>query len=208
MRRDALERVLATEAAVAEQLRHVPEWIWDGKSFPVPLADIVDSHYGLLVCEETDLARQIGRSEGPHISGLLFPGRKEIWVDAGEAHRWPGRKRFTIAHEIGHWVLHCDMSGTGTEPVHCREEILDEEGASQEGDAPNEPTPRHRPRYPPEERDANQFGAALLMPRELVEEEHAHLDGDERRLAEAFGVSVRAMEWRIWFLEQMLGFSH
>ena len=28
------------------------------------------------------------------------------------------------------------------------------------------------------------------MPRTLVEKEHAYLDGDERRLAQAFGVSV------------------
>lgn len=199
------ERRLAIEATVAEQFRQVPRHIWDGQSFPVPVETIADSHYGLFVREKADLAKRIGRGSGPHISGLLFPGRKEIWVDEEEAHRWPGRKRFTIAHEIGHWVLHCEMTARGTEPVHCREDILDEEGATEEGDAPDEPTPRRHRRYPPEERDANQFGAALLMPRRMVEEEHAHFDGNERRLAEAFSVSVRAMQWRIWFLEQVLG---
>jgi hypothetical protein len=196
---------LAIEAAVAEHLRQVPDYIWDG-DFPVPIEEIADSHYGLLVREKPNLAEQIGRSSGPHISGLLFPGPKEIWVDKEEANRWPGRRRFTIAHEIGHWVLHCEMKAAGAEPLHCRTETVDEEeGASQEGDAPNEPTLRQRRRYPPEERDANQFGAALLMPRALVEEEHAHLGGNERRLAGAFNVSVKAMEWRIWFLEQVIG---
>jgi hypothetical protein len=206
MRKIDRDRRLAVEAAVAAQLRNVPDYIWDCSSFPVPIETIADSYYGLFVREEANLAREIGRSSGPHISGLLFPAKKEIWVDAEEAHRWPGRKRFTIAHEIGHWVLHCEMKAVGAEAVHCRSEIVDdEEGAAQAGDAPAEPTPRRRRMYPPEERDANQFGAALLMPRLLVESEHAHLDGDERRLAGAFNVSIAAMQWRLWFLEQVIG---
>jgi hypothetical protein len=196
---------LAIEAAVAEHLREVPDYIWGG-DFPVPIEEIADSHYGLLIREKPNLAGQIGQGSRVHISGLLFPARKEIWVDEEEAHRWPGRRRFTIAHEIGHWVLHCQMEAAGTEPVHCRSEIVDEEeGVSQEGDAPNEPTSRRRRYYPPQERDANQFGAALLMPRTLFENEHAHLDGDERRLAEAFKVSTPAAQWRFWFLEQVIG---
>ena len=32
----------------------------------------------------------------------------EIWVNAEEARQWPARRRFTIAHELGHWRLHRD----------------------------------------------------------------------------------------------------
>ena len=69
---------------------------------------MADSHYGLLVREHDDLCRMAGLLPHGHVSGLLLPGAREIWVDAGEAVRAPNRRRFTIGHELGHWVLHCD----------------------------------------------------------------------------------------------------
>jgi hypothetical protein len=201
MRRWALDRALATETTAERELGRVPDWMWDGESLPVPLDAIADSHYGLLVREETDLAELAGLEDDVHISGLLLPGPREIWVDAEEGLRWPGRRRFTIAHELGHWVLHCEVGRAGGEPVHCRIESLSEQGTT---DAEDGGQPPPRPTYPPpRERDANRFAAATLMPRALVEKEHAWLNGDERRMAQVFGVSVLAMEWRIWFLEQL-----
>ena len=32
-----------------ELLAEVPDWIWDGETLPVPVEDIADSHFGLLV---------------------------------------------------------------------------------------------------------------------------------------------------------------
>src|ERR1700755_3561678 len=32
-----------------------PEWLWDGESLPVPVEDVVDSVYGLLIREVDDL---------------------------------------------------------------------------------------------------------------------------------------------------------
>lgn len=202
MRRRSLEQALATEAAAEQELRQVPDFLWDGQTLPVPLETIADSHYGLLVRERLQLSALAGLKDDVHISGLLFPGPREIWVDEEEAHRWPGRRRFTIAHELGHWVLHCERGRSGDEPVHCRSETLSEQGTTDAEDASETPP---QPRYPPpRERDANRFAAALLMPRSLVEKEHAWLDGDERRLAQMFGVSVLAMEWRVWFLHEIL----
>jgi hypothetical protein len=201
MKRWAIERALETEAQAEQELRKVPDWIWDRESLPVPLETIADSHYGLLVEEEIGLARVAGLDEGVHISGLLFPRPREIWVDAEEARKWPGRGRFTIAHELGHWVLDCERGRASYEPVHCRSENLSEEGTTNKDEV--DATPRN-PRYPPpRERDANRFAAAMLMPRLLVEKEHAYLDGDQRRMAQTFGVSLLAMQWRIWFLEEL-----
>ena len=100
---DAIER-LATDF-----LAGVPGYVWDGQTLPVPIQDIADTHIGLLVREVEDLGRAPGAPElghGQTLSGLLLPARGEIWVNAEEARPWPARRRFTIAHELGHWRLH------------------------------------------------------------------------------------------------------
>jgi hypothetical protein len=192
------ERVVAAEIAAEEQLRAIPEWMWDGESLPVPVAKIADSHYGMLIRESDDLAGLAGVPSGTHISGLLFPAVREIWIDAVEAERAPARRRFTIGHELGHWVLHCNLGRSGAVMVQCRTESVTDEGAVEAGAAGLHLA--EATHYPPTEIDANQFAAAMLMPRALVEKEHAWVEGDVRRLAEAFGVSTVAMERRLWFL--------
>ncbi len=186
-------------------LARVPDWIWNGEELPVPVEDIADSCFGLLIREADDMSAAPGAPElqpGQSISGLLLAGPGEIWVNAAEARKWPARRRFTIGHELGHWVLHCDLGRTTKEEVHCRGETLTEEGAVEEDGGKPKLAPASR--YPQRELDANQFSAAVLMPKALVESEHAWLDGDVRRLAEAFGVSAIAMEKRLWFLERYL----
>ena len=94
-----------------ELLAEVPDWIWDGESLPVPVEDIADSHFGLLVRDVEDMTEAPGCPSvagDQSISGLLLPSRGEIWVNADEARQWPPRRRFTIGHELGHWVLHQD----------------------------------------------------------------------------------------------------
>ena len=90
-------------------LADVPSYIWDGVPLPVPIEDIADSHVGLLVRDVEDLSTAPGApplGAGQALSGLLLPARGEIWVNAQEAKEWPPRRRFTIAHELGHWQLH------------------------------------------------------------------------------------------------------
>ena len=137
-----------TEELAEAFLAGVPEYIWDGESLPVPIEDIADSYLGLL--DREDLASAPGAPLEHPLSGLLLPSRREIWVNAAESAEWPPRRRFTIAHEIGHWQLHRDS----TRGVFCRESS----GADGEGDDG----------APDLEREANEFAAALLMPRELM----------------------------------------
>jgi hypothetical protein len=201
---EVLERALAAETAAGEQLGTVPGWMWDGESLPVPVETIADSHYGLLVREEADLAALAGLS-GAHVSGLLFPLEREIWVDADEAVRAPVRRRFTIGHELGHWVLHCDLGAIAAVGgiVHCREETVREEAAVEDDVSGSHLTGLDG--YPLPELDANQFAAATLMPRGLIEREHARVGGDVKKLTRAFGVSTVAMERRLWFLTLAVG---
>lgn len=176
----------------------MPDWLWDGASLPVPVEEIVDSYYGLRVREGSELASLAGLAASSAVSGLLLPDVKEIWVDADEARVAPPRRRFTVGHELGHWVLDCRLGAAWSgEVVHCRSSQVREQAAAPE---PEEERARAIAEYPPPELDANQFAAAVLMPRELVLREHERVRGDERKLCDAFRVSGLAMQRRLWFL--------
>jgi Zn-dependent peptidase ImmA (M78 family) len=83
------------------------------------------------------------------------------------------RRRFTIAHEIGHFVLH---------PQRLAPE--------RDGDPGNASWQR-------QEREADQFAAELLMPEDLVREAVVVHGPDAARLADRFGVSRAAMQARL-----------
>jgi Zn-dependent peptidase ImmA (M78 family) len=85
------------------------------------------------------------------------------------------RRRFTIAHEIAHFVLHRDLIGDGI-----TEDALYRSGLS---DAI--------------EREANGLAAEVLMPRSLVRNAFTHEQQDPAALASKFGVSQQAMEYRL-----------
>jgi Zn-dependent peptidase ImmA (M78 family) len=85
------------------------------------------------------------------------------------------RRRFTIAHEVAHFVLHRDLIGDGI-----TEDALYRSGLS---DAV--------------EREANGLAAEILMPRHLVREAvHGGMSGLPE-LATRFNVSQQAMEFRL-----------
>ena len=125
-------------------LASAPGYVWDGERLPVPVEEIVDSVYGLLVRDVADLRGAPGApplAPGQSLSGLLLPARGEIWVNADEARRWPARRRFTIGHELGHWVMH----RTGQQALFCRRTSVDEQAAARRS-----ATSRKRPaRSPP-----------------------------------------------------------
>lgn len=93
-----------------------------------------------------------------------------------------GRRRFTLSHEIGHWVCQCDEGrAPAPEPILCRA-----------SDIPSGVNTPH-------EREANNFAASLLLPEAAVR--HASSRGDEvLHMAEAFGVSDIAFQWRLYNL--------
>ena len=96
------------ERLAEEFLDGIPSYVWDGRTLPVPIEGIADTHAGLLVRDVEDLGTAPGAPKlghGQSLSGLLLPTIGEIWVNAEEARQWPARRRFTIAHELGHLVL-------------------------------------------------------------------------------------------------------
>jgi Zn-dependent peptidase ImmA (M78 family) len=122
------------------------------------------------------------------LSGLVFVRGDTPIIGVNSLHH-ENRRRFTIAHEIGHLTLHRHLIGNHihvdrTFPVLMRD--------AKSG------TGSHLI-----EREANQFAAALLMPEhklsEHFDEELFDIDDDEpiERLAKKFQVSKQAMSYRI-----------
>jgi len=121
---------------------------------------------------------------GADCSGLLVKrGNSAVLAVNWEHH--PNRQRFTIAHEIGHFLLH--KSGTYVDRSTSAFFRNSESGSG----------------TVKEEREANHFAAALLMPATWitraisgaslnVDDEMAILD-----LAEHFEVSPQAMSFRL-----------
>jgi hypothetical protein len=176
---DAIERL------AEEFLAQVPSYVWDGTALPVPIEEIADTHVGLLIRDVEDLATAPGAPEldfGQSLSGLLLPAIGEIWVNAEEGRQWPPRRRFTIAHELGHWRLHRDDDERA---VFCRSGAIAPDAA------------QSREQVPATEDEANVFAAALLMPARLVQQQYLRCDRDFFRLCETFGASGAAMGRRL-----------
>jgi hypothetical protein len=127
-----------------------------GAEFPVPVESVAEYLLGLAV----------ERVPMTDCSGMLLPLERVVVVNAAEPET---RRRFTIAHELGHWICQC-LEGSA-EPVMCRDKDLS--------------TAADRAR----EREANVFAAELLMPEEAI---RADVD------AGAFGVSELAYRWRLY----------
>jgi hypothetical protein len=179
-------------AAAAQALLRDFEERYDATGAPpVPVERVASSLLGLYVDEADDIRTlPDAPTDQGRLSGMLDSAEMVIWVDRNEARRSPGRRRFTIAHEIGHLLLHvpavqgvfCDR------PAEIRE--VDEGPAGEE-------LPELRKR----EREANVFARELLMPEALVDEQ-AHATGfNLPALASRFEVTVPAMRLRLRLLK-------
>ena len=150
-----------TEAT--EKAHEVLERFW-GDAIPVDPARIA-GRMGIEVSNaylDPDVAGAIEKRDGQPAA---------IYLSADDH---PNRKRFTCAHEIGHFVRH------GEEDF----EYVDyRDGTASMG-------------IDEEERFANAFAAALLMPEKEVRRLHG-MGMHERDMAGAFGVSEAAMVNRL-----------
>lgn len=138
-------------------------------ALPVPVEAIASDLLGLWVEDVDDLP----------VSGALIPSERRILLNRRESLESPERRRFTLAHEIGHWVCQCDEGRAPGPAIMCRAADI----AVPEGKAL--------------EREANAFAATLLMPQGPVRDafRSAAPGGDAR-----FGVSALALAWRLFNL--------
>lgn len=115
--------------------------------------------------------RELGSEAGDRILGITQPRRRKIFVDFGLKREGPvGRYRFTVAHEMGHWVLHA--------PLYSRDETQrslfegDEERHNELVSLQRNVFPKaNRGTLPPEEWQANRFAIALLIDCERLRDE-------------------------------------
>lgn len=131
---------------------------------PLPILEVVEN-YGLSVFE-------VSFTEQPNASGLIDVEKKIIYINEQDT---PAHKRFTIAHELGHLLLH-DNEEISLKPelaVYYRKpiggEILDYE------------------------KEANWFAANLLVPMFLLKK---YTDLSDAEAAELFAVSQQVIRYR------------
>jgi len=151
----------------ADALRARYHAVFGDAGLPVPVKAMAEDLLGVQVGESEDLA----------VSGMLLPRERQIWLNASEG---APRRRFTLAHELGHWV--CQHLEGKTAPVYCRA-----------ADVQAEPIAADRAL----EREANLFAAELLMPESQVRNEWSR-STTVGELAVTFGVSAAAMHWRLY----------
>lgn len=138
------------------------------KTVPIPVEDIA-----------IKLNIKISRGPSKDFSGILIrkDGSALIGVNSNEA---PVRQRFTIAHEIGHFIMH-PRKDAFVDYRNNRKEIM----------------------RTPSERHANMFAAALIMPRSLLEKDFKNISKDGfaeyelEKLAEKYQTSEDAMRFRL-----------
>ena len=136
-----------------------------GVSPPPPVdVDRIARDWGLAV-------EYVPRPRGLH--GRVVVERAVIEVAANDH---PHRKRFTVAHELGHYVLDHNPVLTEAEPR----------------DFGNPKSVN--------EKEANHFAAALLMPEEWVRQDWQNLQ-DAERMANLYRTSPEAMWYRLMELK-------
>jgi Zn-dependent peptidase ImmA (M78 family) len=118
------------------------------------------------------------------VRGQVFVNASQRRIDVAACESAP-RRRFIVAHELGHAVLHLigkHQGGYVDTCTHIRTGGLE-------------------PAFPDEEADANRFAGALLMPRTWVQLACQH-DAEPASLARTFNVSVDAIVHRLRALER------
>lgn len=129
----------------------------------------------------------VGWAFDDDISGTLIIKESVIGFNQTESRV---RRRFTIAHELGHYILH------KTEKSIFLDKLF----------RFNYPNPDQNTKF---EMEANAFAAAILMPEGLIRKETKNLEfdlGDElsiKYLAKKFDVSTTAMYYRLLNLQLM-----
>ena len=142
--------------------------------------EIIRANQSELPVSVTRIAREFGirvfKSSGwpDKLSGLIRKNQERYEIFVNGQHPLV-RRRFTIAHELAHFILHRDEIGNGI-----TDDVLYRSGLSNKM-----------------EKEANQLAADILMPWKLLDPILDSGESDIRELADMFKVSPSTMSIRL-----------
>jgi len=110
--------------------------------------------------------------EDQNISGFYDASENAIFVNESE---WPLRQTFTVAHELGHKVLHEEWAKSSDYTMLFRDQAANSDD--------------------PHEKEANAFAANLLVPRFMLDDVWTRYSSED--LSRLFAVSVPVIKSRI-----------
>ena len=156
---------------------------------------IIERHQAQPPVQTVPIAKELGlgvyksnpNAWEPELSGIIkkMPGGNyNIYVN-GDHH--VHRRRFTIAHEISHFILHRDMIGDG----FTDDALYRSSGVT-----------NHM------ERQANYLAANILMPWDLINAELEKGVSSIKELAETFRVSLSSMSIRLGVPHEGMNIPH
>ncbi|MCL1891992.1 MAG: ImmA/IrrE family metallo-endopeptidase [Alphaproteobacteria bacterium] len=140
------------------------------KTDPLDIASVVEKIFGIKL-----IKKDLGKSA----SGFLeqIDNQWCIYINQYESEQ---RQRFTIAHELGHYVKHREKYANGRfqhDLIFFRDENTN-----------------------PDEREANDFASNLLMPETIVNDCIKRGENTVKKLADKFNLSTPAVRYRAYKL--------
>lgn len=190
MARPVKYRRTETHDIVTEEIiRSYERLVGAAVALPVPVEDIIERKFDLSILHD-----EIPDPVEAKILGALSPTNRTIVLNTNHQDLFDnviGPERFTLAHELGHWVYDADIPGQGSfdfsesDDVFCRSS-----GAHLSSDNARR------------EANANKFASALLLPKWLL----STLDVDAvlanfRGFAHQWGVSQQTLRIRLETLD-------
>jgi len=136
---------------------------------PIDIFDIANS-YGFQI-NELDFGEEYNK-----VAGFITPKKRVIYINKNDSEN---RKKFSIAHELGHWLLHKKELETMPEKYAILLRI-----------------PLGQTENDPIEKEANCFAANLLVPKDMLDK---HKGKDINEIAEIFAVSKDVIGFRMKF---------
>lgn len=165
----------------AIDLTHILKATYGNDYFPVNV-DQLAKEYSKIICPDEPIHDVISDSFSD-IEGCLIPSADiKGWVIVHNSQtQSEGRKRFTVAHEFGHYLMHRQKYPEG---IRCTEKDMTNWNSE----------------YSQKEKEANEFSSALLIPRDDFERQvniNSHLSHNLLMdCGSRYGVSFTAITLR------------
>lgn len=164
----------------ANRLTQMLDAVQGPDRYPVDVEELILEYSRVI--SPNDPVLQIVSQPLRGFEGALLPVREQPrgWLVVSNSTASPGRRRFTVAHEVAHYLLHRDR--IPPQGIFCKEEDVSRRGGKDI------------------EKEADTFAAALLMPlhdlRRQIDPKAKPTLADLGALAERYGVSLTAATLR------------